>query len=306
MTLRRLALAIPLALVLAVVGAAYLYAPPVQAYAQPADSRFVETALARFHYLRKGNGPPLVLLSPGSSWAYAWRPQLDALSRDHTVYVLDLPGQGFTELRDKAFRYDLDGTTTAIGAFLDAVGVPAAALAGNSWSGGWALAYAQAHPDRVTELLLLAPSGLDERDPLVWELLKVPVLGELLTSVGYASRDSVAGSVRDLFVHQERVTDEVIDAMWKPNTFPENLRSVYLLERGLDWSRTEAALPRVTQPVLLLWGNQDSVLPVRQADRFKRLLPDAEVHRLDACGHALTLDCSERVTALMEDFLGAR
>jgi 4,5:9,10-diseco-3-hydroxy-5,9,17-trioxoandrosta-1(10),2-diene-4-oate hydrolase len=44
--------------------------------------------------------------------------------------------------------------------------------------------------------------------------------------------------VRDLFVHKELVTDEVIDAMWAPGTFHDNLRSIYLLERGLDWRVT--------------------------------------------------------------------
>lgn len=62
------------------------------------------------------------------------------------MYVVDLPGQGYTQLHDRHFDWDLAAMTGAIGTFMDAVGVPRAALAGNSWSGGWALPSLSATP----------------------------------------------------------------------------------------------------------------------------------------------------------------
>ncbi|MFG2298886.1 alpha/beta fold hydrolase [Streptomyces sp. NPDC048603] len=308
---RRL-LALPLVLVTLLAGTAYGYQPAEErGYAAPADSQWLETPVARFHYVRKGPGPgsgtgtgtPVVLLSPGASWTFAWREQVEALSRTHPVYVVDLPGQGFTELRDRSLTWDLDGMTKAVGSFLDGAGIERAALAGNSWSGGWALAYAQRHPERVSRLALLASSGLDERDPRLWEAMKLPLAGELLTGLG-AGRAAAESSVRRLFVNRERVTGEIVDAAWAPGTREVNRKAVYRLERGLDWRETEAALPSTRQPVLVLWGRQDSVLPSWQAGRFGELLPDARVEVLDGCGHALTLDCPDRVNAELEEFLG--
>ena len=285
---------------------AYGYLPtPRDDYRPGAASRYVETSLARFHYVREGTGSPVVLLSPGSSWLFAWRPQVAALAASHTVYAVDLPGQGFTKLHDRAFHWDLDGMTTAIGSFLDAVGLPVVALGGNSWSGGWALAYAQRYPQRVTRLVLLAPSGLAVPDTPVWEAVKAPVVGELVTKLLFADRSVVASAVRGLFGHPERVSDELVEAMYAPNTLPDNLRATYLLERGLDWRQTQAALGRTRQPTLILWGTRDTTLPVGQAAVFGRLMPDARVHLLDGCGHALTLDCPEQVDPLIEDFLHA-
>ncbi|MEV7618239.1 alpha/beta fold hydrolase [Streptomyces sp. NPDC089799] len=301
---RRL-LALPLVVVSLLAGTAYGYQPAEErGYAAPADSRWLETPVARFHYVRQGSGAgtPVVLLSPGASWTFAWREQVAVLSRTHTVYVVDLPGQGFTELRDPSLTWDLDGMTKAVGSFLDGAGIERAALAGNSWSGGWALAYAQRHPERVSRLALLASSGLDERDPRVWEAMKLPVVGELLTGLG-AGRSAAESSVRGLFANRERITDAIVDAAWAPGTREVNRRAVYRLERGLDWRETEAALPSVRQPVLVLWGRQDSVLPAWQAERFGELLPDARVEVWDGCGHALTLDCPDRVNAAMEEFL---
>jgi len=309
---RAVALLLPLLLVAGAFGAAYGVTPAVQSGYQPstaldgAPSRHVDTALARFHYLREGTGTPVVLLSPGSAWVAAWAPELHALSATHTVYVVDLPGQGFTTLNNRDFVFDLDGMTTAIETFLDAVHVKSAALAGNSWSGGWALAYAQRHPSRVSSLVLLDPSGLDQADPVSWEMLKLPVVGRALTRVSVASRSMTESGARGLFVHQDRVTPALIDGFWAAATQPDNIRATYELEAKLDWSVTQRALPRTTQPTLLIWGRQDTVLPVSQATVFAARMPHVAAHVLDGCGHAITLDCPGRVSALMTGFLRAR
>lgn len=313
----RQAILVAVAAVLATIAAAalygaYFYQPPEagrgyqQPYLEEVPSRFVETSVARFHYARAGSGPPVVLVSPGAAWIVAWRHQLEALSKNHTVYVVDLPGQGYTELKDPGnFRWDLAGMSGALGGFMDAVGVERAAVAGNSWSGGWALAFAQRHPGRVSRLVLLDSSGLDVRDPWQWEILKYPVLGELLTKM-FTTRAAVRDAAENSLVHKDLVTDELVDEWWAPMTFRDNLRSNYLLERGLDWGVTERAMPKTQTPTLVLWGKQDRVLPAWQAKRFGKLLPDAKVLMLDGCGHALEYDCPERVNDSMEDFLGGR
>lgn len=310
--LRLAVVALPVLVVGGTLGVAYGMPPREQSGYQPEQgldgirSRFLDTPLARFHYLREGSGSPVVLLSPGAAWAAAWLPELRALSTNHTVYVVDLPGQGFTTVKDRRFRYDLDGMTKAVGTFMDAAAVPSAALAGNSWSGGWALAFAQRHPERVNSLMLLDSSGLDRPDPIGWEVLKLPVLGRALTNLSVRSRSVTESGVRGLFVHQALVTPELVDGFWAAATRPQNVRAGYELEARLDWSVTDAMLERTTVPTLVLWGKQDSVLPPAQAAEFGARLPDARVQVLDGCGHAITLDRAARVTTGMTGFLDAR
>ncbi len=290
---------------------AYGYQPPEAGrgyqspYLQEVQSRFVETPVARFHYVRAGSGPPVILLSPGTAWAIAWRNQLEELAEEHTVYVVDLPGQGYTELNDPDFQWDLAGMTEALGSFMDAVHVERAAIAGNSWSGAWALSFAQRHPERVNGLILLGSSGLVVKDSWQWKVLEYPVLGEVLTNL-LTSKSTVRSSLEDSLVHQELVTDELVDEIWAPITFHDNLRSTYLLQRGLDFRETERAMPATRTPTLVLWGTEDNVLPVWQAERFGKLLPNARVRVLDQCGHVLAYDCPDRVTDLMLPFLDGR
>lgn len=293
----------PIAVVTALALVAYVYQPAEQPHpSASADSRYVDTPLARVHYLQRGTGSPIVLLAPGASPASAWDAELAALAPTHTVYVVDLPGQGETQLHDKGFAFDLDGMTGALDQFLNALHLQSVVLGGNSWSGGWGLAYAQRHPDRVSKLVLLAPSGLDEPDVLSWEVLKQPLVGEALAKLA-ANRSMVTSAVRSLFVHKDLVTPQLVDSMWIPGTYRDNVRSMYALERGLDWSVTERALPSTRQPTLVLWGDHDTVLPVAQAARFGTLLPNATVHVLPGCGHALTVDCPEQVDPLLAAFL---
>jgi pimeloyl-ACP methyl ester carboxylesterase len=272
-------------------------------YTHTVASRFVDTPVARFHYLHAGSGSPVVLLSPGAAWVIGWKEQLPVLARDHSVYVVDLPGQGYTQLHDRHFDWDLAAMTGAIGTFMNAVGVPRAALAGNSWSGGWALAFAQRHPERVSRLALLDATALDTRDVWTYEVLKYPVVGELLTNLFGARKSTTRGALDDILIHHQRATPELVDDVWAPLTFHDNLRANYLLERGLHWSETQRALPATHTPTLVLWGRQDKIVPVWQAERLGRLLPDARVRILDGCGHAPQWDCPEQVNSLLADFL---
>jgi pimeloyl-ACP methyl ester carboxylesterase len=107
-----------------------------------------------------------------------------------------------------------------------------------------------------------------------------------------------------LFVHQDALTPQLVEGFVATNTFPDNVRSLYELEARLDWSPVERDMSTTRQPTLVLWGRQDLVLPVADAGVFAARMPDARVQVLDGCGHALTLDCPQAVSALMEGFLG--
>ncbi|MEV0286008.1 alpha/beta hydrolase [Kribbella sp. NPDC050820] len=273
-------------------------------YLAEAGSRYAETPIARFHYVQAGSGTPVILLSPGGTSVIGWKDQVDVLAREHTVYVVDLPGQGYTQLKDSGFAFDLDAMVSAVSTFMDSIGVRQAAVAGNSWSGGWALAFAQRHPDRVTKLALLDATGLDMRGTLMWESLKIPVVGELAVKLS-TGKSTVRGLAEGMLVNKGRLTEQLLDEWWAPMTFHDNIRATYLLERRLDWAPTEGALPATKTPTLVLWGKQDTIQPVERAYRFAELLPNDQLVILDGCGHVPQLDCPEPVNRHLLAFFAA-
>ena len=154
--------------------------------------------------------------------------------------------------------------TGALASFLDAIHLQRTALVGNSWSGGWALSFAQRYPHRVSRLALLDSSGLDVPDIWAWRVFKIPVLGELL-----ANFDVTKGSVRSFLnlamYHRGLVTAEMVNEFWAPATYRVNRLATVLLERRLGWGQTQARLGSTSTPALILWGRQDRVLASWQA-----------------------------------------
>ncbi|MEV6360737.1 alpha/beta fold hydrolase [Nocardia asteroides] len=271
------------------------------AYLSRVESRYADTDLARFHYTRTGSGSPVVLIAGGGLWGYSWRDVVPELATEHTVYAVDLPSQGFTELRRDGFAYDLPAMAEAIAAFLDAVELPRASIVGHSWGGAWSLSFAERYPDRVDKLALLDAPGLDAEKAPVTPLFTTPLLGELTTAL--TDRAFYADSLRGTFHHRELVTEEVIDEFYGPFARPANRAGFLSLWRNLDYRDTDAGLARITAPTLVLWGAQDTWLPSSQAHELARRIPDATATVLPDCGHALHEDCPAQVDPLLSGFL---
>ncbi|MFD5175679.1 alpha/beta fold hydrolase [Nocardia sp. NPDC058379] len=264
-------------------------------------SNYVETDLAKFHYVRAGSGTPVVLIAGGGLWGYSWRDVLPALAAEHTVYAVDLPSQGYTEARRPDFAYDLPAMSAAIASFLDAVGLDRATLVGHSWGGAWSMYFAQEHPDRVARLVLLDAPGLDAEKAPVTPLFTTPLLGELATEL--TTRSFYAENIRATFAHPRLVTDEIVDAYYLPFARPANRAGFLALWRNLDYRVTDAGLHRITAPTLVLWGGADTWLPATQAGALAARIPDATAHVLPGCGHALHEDCPALAVPLLSDFL---
>ncbi|WP_174187999.1 alpha/beta fold hydrolase [Nocardia barduliensis] len=270
-------------------------------YLSRVEARYVDTDLARFHYTRTGSGSPVVLVAGGGLWGFSWRDVIPALAAEHTVYAVDLPSQGFTELHRGDFAYDLPAMSQAIATFLDAVGLQRTALVGHSWGGAWSLFFAEQHPDRVERLVLLDSPGLDAEKAPVTPLFTTPVLGELATDL--TTRSVYADNIRGTFHNKHLVTEEVIDELYAPFSRPANRAGFLSLWRNLDYRVTDAGLARVTAPTLILWGGADAWLPASQADGLAARIPNATATVLPNCGHTVHEDCPAQTNPLLTAFL---
>ncbi|MEV0027677.1 alpha/beta hydrolase [Nocardia sp. NPDC050793] len=270
-------------------------------YLTRVESRYVETDLARFHYTVSGSGSPVVLIAGGGLWGYSWRDVAPALAQQHTVYAVDLPSQGYTELRSAGFAFDLPAMAEAIAVFLDAVGLDRTALVGHSWGGAWSLYFAEQHPERVERLVLLDSPGLDAEKAPITPLFQTPVVGELLNDL--TTRSFYTDSIRGTFVHKDLVTDELIDEFYSPFARPANRAGFLALWRNLDYRLTDAGLDQVSAPTLVLWGGDDEWLPPSQATRLADRIPDADAVIVPGCGHTVHEDCPAAVIPRITAFL---
>lgn len=301
------ALAALAATMAAVIGAAlfiaYAWQPTPVEYDSPylarVQSQYAETPVARFHYTQTGQGAPVVLVAGGGQWIYSYRHLIPVLAERHTVYAVDLPGQGYTTLNDAAFGYDLDAMAGALGSFMDAVGLRRASVVGHSWGGSWSMYFAQRHPDRVDRLVLIGSTGLDVPSSPDWRPLEYPVIGEL---VGKLMRESDAATMqRKAFANP--VPDEVVAENWAPMSHPENREAMWTLQRNLDFAVTQELMPRMTTPTFILWGGADRFDDPRQAADMAGRIPGATYQVLPGCGHNTHEDCPAQANPLIAGFL---
>jgi pimeloyl-ACP methyl ester carboxylesterase len=257
-----------------------------------------------WYFLDQGRGPNLVLLHGLGASSFSWRHNLGPLARHFRVLAPDLPPHG----RSPA---PLDGDYTVAGQirgileFLDRRGIARAALAGNSLGGGLALLLAREHPERFPALVLLAPAVALNRVPLIFYPLRLPRLGRLAATL--LGPWIISPALRLIYHRRELITPEVISGYAAPfRDYPRRLALGSLCQQlnPLPLDQVEALLKKIPQPVSLIWGDRDRILPVRQAHWLKQRLPQAQLHILPQVGHAPQEEAPGEVNKIIIAFLG--
>lgn len=250
-----------------------------------------------------GQGFPLLLLHGLGANSFSWRDNLGPLSRKFRVLAPDLPAHGATPaIATEDFH--LETLAAGLRRFLDYRGISRAALAGNSLGGSLALLLAREAPERFPALVLLAPAAALTRLPWVFYPLRLPVLGAALAR-GLGPWIVPLG-LRLAYHRWERITPEVVAGYAATFRNPANRRALRELACQADcWPppRVEALLKEIRQPVCLIWGERDRILPVAQARWLAARLPQAEVHLLPEVGHAPQEEDPEAVNQIIIAFL---
>jgi len=270
-------------------------------YLKSITSSFLTTDDFKIHYTHAGKGDPLILIHGGGTWLYSYRHNLPTLSQKFSVYALDMPGHGYTVPLGKTPRYDFETMSRILLEFMNRQRIEKAILVGHSWGGSWTIYFTYKHPERVKKLILIGSSGLNVPDILTWELLKYPIIGELISK--FFTTDDVKRGLESIFFHKELVTSEMIQEIRTPLTFIVNRKAQYLFKRNLNMKLTERAMSQIRTPTLIIWGANDEQLPVELSKRFKELIPNAELIVLDDCGHAAHEEYPDKVNQLIIDFL---
>ena len=183
-------------------------------------------------------------------------------------------------------------------------GVPRSALAGNSLGGSLALLLAHEHPERFPALVLLAPALAVTRLPWLFYPLRLPVLGAGLAVL--LGPWTARAALHISYYRRDLITPEVIRGYTPTFRTVANRLGLRRLIGAIDpMPLTQAAglLQQLRQPVCLIWGEQDRILPLDQASWLRDHLPRAELHVLPEVGHAPQEEAPEQVNEIIIAFL---
>ena len=240
-----------------------------------------------FRWLERGEGEPALFLHGLMGRMDDWDATLDRLSAACRPMALSLP-----IFEPWLSAPTIEALADHVGAFLDALEIPRLILGGNSLGGHVALRVAMAAPARVSGLVLTGSSGLFERS----------------FTRGVPHRPSeafVREKMEEVFHDPDLVTPEWVESVRRLVTAPASAMRILRFARAARRDNVEARLHELRAPTLLVWGREDRITPPEVAERFRRLIPDAELLYLSACGHAPMLEWPNRFAAAVAWWLRA-
>ena len=272
------------------------------------QDQFVNIGSVRTRYRSAGERGSAVILLHGIARSLEdWSENMHALSRFHRVFAVDLVGCGLSDKPNVA--YSIPMLAGFVQDFMRALKLEQATLVGNSMGGAVSLELAFTNPSLVHGLVLVAPAGMGPKGADFLGLCSVPILGEVI------SKPSLAGSKRllqGLYADKRFWTDARAERDFELARQPGATRAFLRMLRFMAnrqgakpsfYGPMLERLPNLRQTTLVVWGEQDHILPIEYAAVAASKIPGAQVQRYDPCGHFPMVERATEFNALVLEFL---
>lgn len=238
-----------------------------------------------FKYVEEGEGEPLVLLHGLMGALHNWDAVINEFKGRYKVMIpmlpiYDLPllstgVKGLSKYLDKFIKYKNLGPVV---------------LLGNSLGGHVGLVYTLKHPEKVKALILAGSSGLYEN----------AFGGTFPKRENY---DFIKEKVEFTFYDPATATKELVDEVYAAVNDRHKVIRILAMAKSAIRHNMAKELRHIKIPVCLIWGKNDVVTPPDVAVEFKALLPDAELHWIDQCGHAPMMERPSEFNQYVKQFL---
>jgi pimeloyl-ACP methyl ester carboxylesterase len=158
--------------------------------------------------------------------------------------------------------------------------------------GGWIVQLvAINHPDRVRRLLLFDSAGLYVKPD--WDT-------QLFTPLSAADIDKLDAL---LTPHPPKLPGFILRDILQVSR-----AHAWIMRRAMNEilqgrETTDALLPQLKMPVLIVWGSVDRIVPLREGEKMHQLIPQSQIEVIEGCGHLAPNECAQQVGHVVVDFL---
>ncbi|HZH07990.1 MAG TPA: alpha/beta hydrolase [Lautropia sp.] len=252
------------------------------------------------------DAPTLILVHGSNAFLQTWDGWADRLDGRWRVVRLDLPGHGLTGASPTR-AYRVQDFAALVERLRARLGVDHIAIGGNSMGGGVALAYTLAYPEHVDALILVDSIGQPSRGrgdaPLAFRIARVPVVRDIAAQV--TPRSLIARSLPGVFGDPRLATPEMIDRYWELLRYPGNRRATIDRFSSPPFALTTEDLAQVRAPTLVIWGEQDRLIPVESGRWLAARLRRARMVIYPQTGHLPQEERAAESAAELARFLSA-
>lgn len=271
------------------------------------NSKFAEVDGLRVHYQEFGekSAPPILMIHGYSASTFTWNAVAPRLAGNgFRVFVIDLIGFGFSA-KPQSFDYTFDSQARIIARLMNRLGIGRATLVGSSYGGGVAAAVALDNPERVEKLVLVSAVANDDiRNAAITKLVNLPILGDVVTPLLSGSKTYIRFRMRHSInqTNHHLIDSERITGVMRPLQAADAHRALLLTVKNWNAARIEQNAARIKQPTLLIWGENDRIVPLRNGEKLRALLPDSKLVVFRDCGHIPHEERTEDFLKLVTDF----
>jgi pimeloyl-ACP methyl ester carboxylesterase len=275
-----------------------------------APSQFVDIGGGvKVHLRDEGpkDAPAIVLLHGSNADLHTWEPWVAALKDHYRVIRFDQVGHGLTG-PDPRDDYSRDNYVAHILAVADRLGLKQFVLGGNSMGGKHALAFAVKHPGRLAGLVLVDGAGGPMLKPAAekgstkssgnigFRIARMPGINLLVEQI--TPRSLIRQSLEQSVSVKGIVTEPMVDRYWELLRYPGNRHATLLRFSQPYDPLTEAEIAGVKVPTLILWGEEDRLIPLAAGQWLAQTMPDSTFVSYAGIGH---LPHEEAVEATLGD-----
>jgi epoxide hydrolase 4 len=297
---------------------------PQKAETPMLKDEYAEFNSIRLHYVTAGSGDLILFLHGFPEFWYEWKAQLLDFGRDHQAVAPDLRGYNLSSKPAEVEQYDMKLLVDDVYALVDHLGHRKLILAGHDWGGAVAWAFAAAHPDYVSKLIIinaphpaifqreLASNPQQQAASMYMLLFRGPQAEQMLSANNYSLLDQ---NIIGEGLRQGYFTEEDRQAYHQAWSQPGALTG------GLNYYRAARAGPptadnpavsglgvdpaslTIKVPTLVIWGERDSYLLTGNLDGLDRFVPDLTIHRIPDGTHWVVHEKPALLNSLIRDFI---
>jgi pimeloyl-ACP methyl ester carboxylesterase len=260
-------------------------------------------------YQLAGGGPALLLIHGIAGSSRTWRDVIPRLTDRFTVIAPDLMGHG---LSDKPIGdYSLGAFASGVRDLLEVLSIDRATVVGQSFGGGVAMQLAYQHPERCERLVLVDSGGLGREVSWLLRLMALPgseyVMPVIFPGFVRDWGDSLFRMINDRGIRLGRLGE-----MWSAyaslaeaenrQAFARTIKSV-IDPGGLTVSAMDRLYLASPMPTLIIWGDQDDIIPVSHAYDAHRAMPGSHLVIIEGAGHFPQIEAPEQFVDALTNFI---
>lgn len=256
------------------------------------------------HHVHPNSGETLVLLHGFLSSTFSFRHLIPLLKEDYNVISIDLPPFGKSG-KPSSFKYSYHNLASTVVELVKSLGIRSFNVVGHSMGGQIAMNILLHYPNYAKKGVLLCSSGYLKKAKLPLVLSSYIPYFHLYVKL-HLAKSGVKQNLQNVVYDHSLINDEMLHGYLSPFLEDDIFKALTMMIRHREGDLSSEELKKIEAPCLLIWGEDDKVVPLSVGRRLKNDLKNSELVVLKETGHLVPEERPEDVHRLIGQFMAAR